>query len=180
MTAAAKLLLFVILLTHAITAAGATDYPAINRKDLGADRDYRGKKAPPLNVQQWLTKAPSYGDKVVLVDFWATWCGPCCGLIPELNEWQKKLGKDLIVIGISNEDAPTIRDFMREEKFAYSVGIDQKARAERSLGVVSIPHCMVYTPDGVVRWQGLPTSRRDPLNEQVLKQIIAAYREGKR
>lgn len=180
MKGATKFLLSLILFSQASSFAMATEYPSLlTKKDLGADNDYRGKMAPPLNVQLWLTTAPAYGDKVVLVDFWATWCGPCRGLIPELNGFQKKFEKDLIVIGLTNEKAAEVSKFMKEQKFDYSVGIDSKARAERALGVGSIPHVMIYTPDGRVRWQGFPGDRAEPLTEQVLERIITAYKERK-
>lgn len=181
MKAAAKFLLALILSAQAVPFALASEYPSLlTKKDLGAENDFRGKMAPPLNVQKWMNKAPDYGDKVVMVDFWATWCGPCCGLIPELNEFQKKFGNDLIIIGLTNEEPSVVAKFMQQQGFSYSVGIDRKARAESALGVQSIPHVMIYTPDGRVRWQGFPGERKEPLNEQVISRIIAAYKERKK
>src|SRR4051812_42115492 len=65
-------------------------YPAIVQKDLAryASHDFRGLRAPAFTVQKWLTTEPKRKDKVVLIDFWATWCPPCRALIPELNDFQ--------------------------------------------------------------------------------------------
>lgn len=164
-----------------VQAVFAADYPSTTvKKKMYADNDFRGKKAPALNVQKWLTKEPDTKDKVVLVDFWATWCGPCRRLVPEMNEYQKKFAKDLVVIGISDEEAGPVKEFMGRQAFDYAVGLDENRSAKGALGVSGIPHVMIYTPDGIVRWQGFPGSDKDPLTEDVVAQIIAAYKEGRK
>lgn len=149
--------------------------PIVNDKTLYATNDFRGKQAPKLEVEQWLTgKAPDTKGKVIFIDFWATWCGPCRALIPEMNEWAAKFKNDLVMIGISDESPETVKGFMADNKMAYNVAIDTKKRTSKAVGVKGIPHVMVITPDGVVRWQGFPGSPEDPLTEAKLEQIIKA------
>src|SRR5262245_25803040 len=91
------------------------EYPKAVRKELYAN-DVRGKKAPALVVDQWLTPEPQRQGKVLLIDIWATWCPPCRETIPELNELQKQFKDDLVVIGISDEPAKTVTEFMKGTK----------------------------------------------------------------
>lgn len=159
-------------------AAGETYPEIITKKELYASTDLRGKAAPKLEVETWLNQAnPKTKGKVVLVDFWATWCGPCRKLIPEMNEWAKKYADDVVFIGMSDEKPETVKEFMKKTPMNYSVAIDTKKRMSNALGVKGIPHVMIISPDGIVRWQGFPGSQEDPLTEKVLESIIAASKK---
>lgn len=156
------------------SAAAEAKFPATPSKQLFAKNDLRNKKAPALHVEKWISEKPELKDKVVLYDFWATWCGPCKRLIPELQSWQKKFEGDLVVVGISDEKEPTVRAFYDKQKISYPMAIDTKGKMKSVLKVEGIPHVMVVGSDGVVRWQGLPNSPEDTLTEEKLAQIIAA------
>src|SRR6478736_184892 len=72
-------------------------------------KSFLGAKAPEVVVEKWLTAAPDTKGKFVLIDFWATWCGPCRRAIPELNAFQKKFADKLVVIGVSDETEDAVR-----------------------------------------------------------------------
>src|SRR5206468_53087 len=118
--------------------------------------------------------APATKGKVVLIDFWATWCPPCRGLIPELNGFKKKFGNDLVIIGVSDEPEATVTGFMKSTPMDYNVAIDTKKTMSNMVGVQGIPHVLVISPDGIVRWQGFSGSEEDPLTADKLAKIIAA------
>lgn len=159
-------------------ASSDSGYPKPVEKNLYAGQDLRGKAAPKLVVEKWVTgNAPSTKGKVVLIDFWATWCPPCREFIPELNNWQKEFSKDLVVIGVSDEHSDVIKNFMKSTKMAYNVGIDTKEKMMQSIEIKAVPHVLVITPDNVVRWQGFPGSDEEPLTESILKQIIATSKK---
>jgi len=162
-------------------AAQEAAYPKIvTTKTLYAKTDLRGKQAPKLEVEQWLNGgAPNTKGKILFVDYWATWCGPCRALIPEVNKWHEKYGKDIVFIGISDEPAATVQGFMEKTPMAYHIAVDSQKRMSKVLGVQGIPHVMIVSPDGIVRWQGFPGSEEDPLTEKVLGQIIAASKVQK-
>ncbi|MCP3918584.1 MAG: TlpA family protein disulfide reductase [bacterium] len=153
--------------------APGTTWPAYVKKPLYAGKDLRGKQAPELQVEKWLTDAPDTEGKTVLIDFWATWCPPCREAIPHLNDFQKKFADDLVVIGISAEQPATVERFMKKTEMQYAQAIDTKARTKDAVDVQGIPHVLLISSDGIVRWQGFPESEEDRLTEQVVATVVA-------
>jgi len=118
-------------------------------------KSVKGQPAPPLEVEKWLTAAPDTNGKFVLVDFWATWCGPCRQSIPHLNSLAKKFGDQLVVVGLSNEKESDVKA-MKSPQMNYAVAIDTQARMQKTLAVRGIPHALLIDPSGVVRFEGHP------------------------
>lgn len=69
-----------------------------------------------------------YKGKVVLVDFWATWCKPCIEAMPEIDKLHKELGsKGFVVLGVSiDEDTKKVGPFAEKRKFSYPLVVDNK------------------------------------------------------
>jgi len=157
------------------SSPASTGYPAPKQKQLWAQNDFRGKKGPALEVAEWYgTKEPSTAGKTVLVDFWGIGCPPCRTLIPELEAWQAKFKDDLVVIGLTSDSPKSLGDFedLRGAKVKYPIACDNMGRAARAVGVQGIPHVIIMSSDGIVRWQGFPLDSSDRLTEATLKQII--------
>jgi len=133
-------------------------------------KSFRGQRPPPLIVDQWLTPLPDGKGKFVLVDFWATWCGPCRKSIPHLNELQAKFKDKLVVIGLSDETEEAVRK-MTAPKINYCVGTDTQGRTLKAVEVKGIPHAMLMDPKGIVRYEGSPFY----LEEKALEKLIAKY-----
>ena len=134
------------------------------------------QKAPKLQVEKWLTDKPDTKGKFVLIDFWATWCGPCRRAIPELNKFKKEFEKDLIVIGISDETQEKVQS-LTNPKIEYYSAIDTERRMYNSLEVKGIPHCILIDPDGIVRWEGYPILTGYELTSEVIEDIIKKYKK---
>jgi thiol-disulfide isomerase/thioredoxin len=130
------------------------------------------KKAPKFEVEKWLSVAPDCKGKFVLIDFWATWCGPCRKAIPELNAFHKKFGDKLVVIGLSDEPEAKVKA-MTNPKIEYFSAIDTQKRMKSAVGVRGIPHVLILDPQGVVRWEGFPFLDGYELSEKVIQDILA-------
>ena len=139
------------------------------RGSISNGADLRGKQGPELHVDTWISKPPVLTDKVLMVEFWATWCGPCIRNIPHLNELADKHREHLVVVGISDEPVATIRKFMRQKRMSYHVGSDQSRNMARVTKHRGIPFAIIMSPDGIVRWQGHPGRLTDDTIEQIIK-----------
>lgn len=103
---------------------------------------------PDLNGGQLTLSA--YRGKVVLLDFWATWCDPCREETPHLVELQDKYrDQGLQIIGVSMDDGPEpVRDFYRHFRMNYPVVMGNAKIGETYGGVLGLPIAFVIGPDG--------------------------------
>ena len=94
----------------------------------------------------------SYRGKVVLLDFWATWCTPCRDEIPHFVEFQDKYREQgFQVIGISMDDDPKpVREFYKEFKMNYPVALGNEKVAEAYGGVLGLPITFLIGRDGQI------------------------------
>lgn len=104
--------------------------------------------------------------KVVVLNFWATWCGPCRHEIPEFIELQDELGEDdLRIVGVSldEEGFEAVEPFAEEMEINYPlvIGTDQIARAYG--GIPAIPTTFILDQEGYVRHHVMGLATRDNL-----------------
>lgn len=115
-----------------------------------------GRVAPDVQISPLSpgsdVKISDYKGKVVLLDFWATWCAPCRATMPAISALQEKYGSSgLVVLGITNEDRATVmaaKSSMPE--FAYDLFLDTKGAANGWYGVESLPTMVIIGRDGKI------------------------------
>jgi thiol-disulfide isomerase/thioredoxin len=161
-----------------------------------------GDPAPKLQVAKWVQGDPVKEfskDHAYIVEFWATWCGPCRESIPHLNEIYKKFkDKGLVVIGqdVWEEDDSDVPKFVKQmgDKMTYRVALDDKKGSEKGKMAETwmeaarqggIPTAFVITKTAEIAWIGHPMSLKEQLLEEVLagnfdvKKAAAEYAQQK-
>lgn len=134
-------------------------------------RSFLWEPAPEFMVERWLAPEPDMRGKYILIEYWATWCGPCRRSIPLLNELHHRFKDRLVVIGISDESAETVRA-LQEPRIEYPLAIDTQARMKTALGITGIPHAILLEPQGCVVWEGFPLLEGHELTPEVVERIL--------
>ncbi|MFM9873777.1 MAG: TlpA family protein disulfide reductase [Fimbriimonadaceae bacterium] len=152
--------------------------PEIIGKPLSA-KDLRGEPFPELKIGSVVTgKLPKeLKGKTILLDFWATWCGPCVQEMPKLNRWQREFGDDLVIIGISDEPAEKISTFASRNGIEYVLTSDETHQLASELEIQTLPQLVLISGDGIVRWQG-GIGDEDPLTSARIRRLIDATRNS--
>ena len=138
-----------------------------------------GDPAPALDIKEWIQGGPvdlaaGKGKTVHVVEFWATWCGPCRTSIPHLTELQKRFkDKGVVFIGVSNEKSDVVKKFVTKmgDKMDYAVAIDGGKTSEgymEAFNINGIPHAFVVDKEGRIIWQGHPMAGLDTTLEKVV------------
>jgi len=150
--------------------------PALAQEEAASPKI--GMQAPALEGLEWIQKGPVTLEKgkVYVVEFWATWCGPCLRSIPHLTEVQAQFrDQGVTIIGISTESAEKVEPFVTEmgSKMDYVVAIDPKRTVYdaymKAFNVRGIPHAFIIDKTGVLVWHDHPMSNMDA----VLKEVVA-------
>jgi peroxiredoxin len=117
-----------------------------------------GQPAPDfstLDLSNSMVSLASYREKkVVLLDFWATWCGPCRMEMVELQSLQEKFkDKGLEILSLNQGEAvDSVTQFINRKKYGFHILLDSDGAASAKFGVRAIPTLVLVDKSGVVQW----------------------------
>ncbi len=124
----------------------------------------------PLQVEYLQGPAVEEG-RPLLIDFWATWCGPCRETIPHMNQIHARYkDKGLQVVGITMEDAETVSRFTADFPMRYTLARDAAGTYFENLNISGIPHLVLIDAQGKITWRGHPLQLSDKRIEDVLSE----------
>jgi thiol-disulfide isomerase/thioredoxin len=117
-----------------------------------------------------------FRGKVVLIEFWATWCPPCKASIPEIEALKKRFNdNDLVVLGINLDEGADIKErvaaFKDAYKITYPIGLDSDGKISSKYRVSSIP--MIYLLDRNLKIAQIYTGYTPGMGEKISKEIEA-------
>jgi thiol-disulfide isomerase/thioredoxin len=120
-------------------------------------RPWTGGAPPPLALKDLEGRAHAledYRGKVVLINFWATWCEPCRAEMPSINKLRAALaGQPFVVLAVNlGESEPRIRRFMEQLPLGFTVLLDRESTAAKAWRARVLPASYLVGPDGRVRY----------------------------
>ena len=95
-------------------------------------------------------------EKVLLLNVWATWCGPCRFEIPQLQAMQEKYGsRGFKVVGVSVDEtgADSVKQFVRDEKISYPIALDPDGKLANVLQTTVLPTSVIVDRSGRIVWR---------------------------
>jgi thiol-disulfide isomerase/thioredoxin len=150
------------------------------------------KATPPAIVaSEWIDQTPvklsELRGKVVLLDFWAHWCGPCRITLPNLSRWHDTYkDKGLVILGLTTyyghgngrpmtppEELAYLKEFKKRNKLPYGVVVDEAEKNDINYGVNSIPMSFLIDRKGVLRYIS-PGANEEEIESlgQMIKKLV--------
>ncbi len=186
----------------AVLGIATSKSQSVNAQEIQKPTLTIGSVAPDIDVQHWVSDGNGKfkpikkfeADSVYVVEFWATWCGPCIASMPHLSELQKSYAdKKVQLISVSDEDLETVKQFLerpvQSSEDAEAVAADKPAQTYGQLtsnyclttdpdqsvstdymlaaGLNGIPSAFIVGKDGKIEWIGHPMSMDEPLQKVV-------------
>jgi len=144
----------VLFLAFAVLPAGAAEDSA---KALDLIKPNRQQQARDFKVAALDGSRLSLADlkgKVVFLNLWATWCGPCKEEMPAMERlWQRFKGDGLVVIALSMDSggAKIVKPYIEQAKYTYPIGLDPKMEIAQLYGAHSVPSTFIIDRNGALR-----------------------------
>ncbi|MBC9795184.1 TlpA family protein disulfide reductase [Sinomicrobium weinanense] len=115
-------------------------------------------------------------DKLVFVDFWATWCKPCIHVSKYVETLQKQFPDDFYAVSLTKESRDVVHRFLPKHPSGLAIAIDQDGETFLRHGITTLPYGVLYNTKGEKVWQGHPAD----LTEKKLRGLIRRNQGKKR
>ena len=165
----ANLKLVALLMTGIALSVGLAD----SRSASAQSRTPAAERIAPdfsrVDLDGKKTRLSSFRGKVVLLNFWATWCAPCLAEMPRFVEWQQKYGpRGLQLVGVSmdDEEAP-VRAMYRRLRLNYPVLMGDEKVGELYGGILGLPVTFLIDREGKIRFQHDGETRLEVIEREI-------------
>jgi thiol-disulfide isomerase/thioredoxin len=148
--------------------------------------------APNLAIEEWIGREPvdlsQLRGKVVLLDFWATWCMPCISTFPRLRGWYKKYsGDDFVLVGVTwlegqkdskkmskLQELDYLKEFKEKYKMSYPIAVlPTSTESSMKYGINAYPTTVLLDRKGVVRYIGIGAGPEESENlEDMIQKVL--------
>jgi thiol-disulfide isomerase/thioredoxin len=153
--------------------------------------------APELTVEEWLgqeaTTLEALRGRVVLLDFWATWCGPCISTFPRLRDWHKKYGADgFTIVGVTQlygeadgkkmtalQEMDFLGEFKKKHKLPYGFAVSKRGEDTAKYDINAYPTTILLDRNGIVRYIGIGAGAEESENLQEMIEKLLKEETGK-
>jgi len=156
-----KLLLvscIVALSTFSLSAGDLSEFAegSPSQRQRLAELEKNAANPPALHLKDWINSGPltlaDLKGKIVVLDFWATWCGPCIASIPHSNAMMKKFGDKVVIIGVCHpQGAERMAKTVESKGIKYPVAVDAGGKTGKAYKVNGYPDYYIFDAKGVLR-----------------------------
>ncbi|MFK9093725.1 redoxin domain-containing protein [Bacillus salipaludis] len=147
----------VTLLTVAIVQAmdkkteapETTSQATVNKEGISI-----GAKAPDFELKTLTGETVKLSDlkgKKVMLNFWATWCGPCKAEMPEMEQFSKQIGDDTVILAVNIDPQLDVQGFVDEYKLTFPILLDAEDKVNETYQIMAIPTTYFIDSKGIIQ-----------------------------
>lgn len=139
----------------------------------GLAAEMQNQKAPDFTLENMQGKKVSLSDlkgKIVIVNFWATWCPPCIEEMPSMEKlYQKFKGEDFELLAVNAEDngKELVEGFLKKNNFSFPILLDEDAKVQQLFNIFRLPETVIINRNGEIVTKVL--GGRDWMDKEIVR-----------